>query len=227
MTSDPQDLIPYFIPSLSAILVNAEDKKGSPLEYDEVIGIRDSSACIMMEIADTRKMDESRGYVDVDPENLWYEWQMLRREMGRKPDIDPGPSFVETDTNSDEYQETIKEARNTLPVFRSMLPTDGSPRFEAMVKLELSDGENSAFMWLANTRLDGEGVVAEIFDVPEFFPNMEVGQAFNVSVEDLVDWMVNEEGTLHGGFSIRLHRSTLSPEEQKEYDEFVGVSEYA
>jgi hypothetical protein len=41
MTDESQDLVPYFMPSLSAILVNAEDKKGSPLEYDEVVEIRD------------------------------------------------------------------------------------------------------------------------------------------------------------------------------------------
>lgn len=227
MTDESQDLVPYFIPSLSAILVNAEDKKGSPLEYDEVIRIRDKSTCIMMDLADARKMDESRGYVDIDPENIWYAWQMLRREMGRKPDLGPGPSFAQINSSSDEYQKTIKEARNSLPDFRAMLPPDGSPRFEAMVKLRLSDGDNSAFMWLANTRLDGDGFVAEIFEVPKFLGNIEVGQAFNISVDELVDWMVNEGGILYGGFSLRLHRSTLSRNEQKAFDEHVGVSKYA
>jgi hypothetical protein len=27
---------------------------------------------------------------DVDPENCWYDFQMLRRELGRRPDVDPG-----------------------------------------------------------------------------------------------------------------------------------------
>jgi len=227
MTDESEELIPYFIPSLSAILVNAEDEKGSPLEYDEVITIRDKSTCIMMESADAKKMDESRGYVDVDPENLWYDWQILRREMERKPDIDPGPSFNLIESSSDDYQKTIREARNSLPDFRAMLPQDGTPRFEAMEKLRLSDGENSAYMWLANTRIDGDGFVAEIFEVPEFFKNVEVGQAFNVSSDEIVDWMVNEGGILFGGFSLRLHRSTLSNEEQRAYDEHIGVSKYA
>ena len=227
MTDESQNLVPYFIPSLSAILINAEDKKGSPLEYDEVITIRDKSTCIMMELADTIKMDESRGYVDIDPENIWYDWQLLRREMGRKPDIDPGPSFAQIDSSSDEYKKTITEAKKSLSDFRAMLPSDGSPRFEAMVKLKLSDGENSAFIWLANTRLNGDGFIAELYEVPEFFKNMEVGQSFTVSSDELVDWSVNEEGILHGGFSLRLYRSTLSDEEQKQFDEHVGVLKYA
>lgn len=227
MTDESQNLVPYFMPSLSAILVNAEDKKGSPLEYDEVIAIRDKSTCIMMEIADAKKMDESRGYIDLDPENIWHTWQMLRRDMGRKPDIDPGPSFAQIDSSSDEYKETIREARISLPDFKDMLPSDGSPRFEAMVKIRLSDGDNSAFIWLANTRLVGDEFAAEIFEVPQFLKNKEIGQSFNVSSDELIDWMVNENGILYGGFSLRLHRSNLSIDEQKAFDEHVGVSKYA
>ncbi len=227
MSSESKKLIPYFVPPLSSNLVNAEDKKGSPLDYDEAIAIRDGSACIMMNAEDAKKMDDSRGYVDVNPENLWFKWQMLRREMGRKPDLDPGPSFAQLDSSSAKYQRAVRNAKETLEEFRVMLPQDGAPRFEAMVKLRLSDGENSAFMWLANTRIDGGGFVAEIFEVPEFFSNVEVGQAYAVSADDIIDWMVNEEGTLHGGFSIRLHRSTLTSEEGNNFDEQIGVSRYA
>lgn len=227
MTDESKDLVPYFMPSLSAILVNAEDKKGSPLEYDEVVAIRDKSTCIMMELADAKKMDESRGYIDLDPENIWHSWQMLRKDMGRKPDIDPGPSFAQIDSSSDEYEQTIREARISLHVFREMIPSNGSPPFEAMLKLRLSDGDNSAFIWLANTRLDGDKFVAEIYEVPKFFKKIKAGQAFNVSPDELVDWMVNEDGILYGGFSLRLHRSTLSSDEKMAFDEHIGVTKYA
>jgi len=227
VSGDSNNLVPYFIPSLSAILVNTEDKKGSPLNYEEAIAIRDEASCMMMEVDDAKKMDESRGYLDLDPENIWYEWQMLRRDLERKPDLDPGPSFAQMDSKSAEYQKAISLAHETLPKFRAMLPEDGTPRFEAMVKLKLKDGENSAFMWLANTRVHGEGFVAEIFEVPEVFPNVESGQRFTVSADDLVDWMVNEEGLLHGGLSLRLYRSTLSEAEKKSFDQHVGVTNYA
>ena len=67
--SNPKPLVPVFIPSLSAVLVAAEDKKGAPLTESEVIQIRDKSPCIMMEREDAAKLVESRGYRDVDPEN--------------------------------------------------------------------------------------------------------------------------------------------------------------
>ena len=79
--SDDTDLIPVFIPALGAILIAAEDNKREPLTIEEVVSIRDNSTCIMMTHADSAKLAESRGYNDIDPENCWYDWQMLRREI--------------------------------------------------------------------------------------------------------------------------------------------------
>ena len=89
MTEDA-DLIPVFVPALGAILIAAEDQKGTPLTADEVISIRDKAACVMMSTSRAERLAESRGYDDIDPENCWYEWQMLRRELNRRPDLDPG-----------------------------------------------------------------------------------------------------------------------------------------
>lgn len=226
MTDQSENLIPYFSPSLSSILVTAEDEKGSPLDYYEVIEIRDRAACIMLKQEDAEKMDERRGHVDLDPENVWYDWQMLRREMDRKPDIDAGPSFVKIDEASDDYKKTIADAKKSLPEFIAMLPDDGTPLFDAMINVEIIDDDESAYMWLANTRFDGENFIAELFEAPEFFKSVDVGQIYQISPDDIMDWMFNDEGTLYGGFSLRFHRSTLSEEEKKAYDEYIGVKRY-
>lgn len=78
MTTDDEELVPVFIPALRPLLIRAEDLKGEPLTPEEVIGIRDTASCIMMHVGVARKMDESRGYRDIDPENCWYDWQHLR-----------------------------------------------------------------------------------------------------------------------------------------------------
>ena len=89
MQNSNQQLVPVFMPSLSALLLHAEDLKGEPLTADEVLKIRDNAACIMMRPDHAGKMDDSRGYRDIAPENCWYDWQHLRRELGRKPDLEP------------------------------------------------------------------------------------------------------------------------------------------
>jgi hypothetical protein len=79
---DPDTVI-VFIPSLGALLVRAEDLKGSPLTEEEVLRIRDNAFCITATPEQARGIAESRGYADLDPENVWAEWQQLRTDLGR------------------------------------------------------------------------------------------------------------------------------------------------
>jgi uncharacterized protein YegJ (DUF2314 family) len=225
--TNDEDLVPVFMPALSAVLISAEDRKGEPLTYDEVIRLRDKSPCIMMRVDDVHKLAESRGYDDIDPENCWYDWQHLRRELGRKPDLDPGPRINQIRSADPEYQKTIRDAHATIDQFRAMLPSDGTSRFDAMVKTEITEGDNRAFMWLSNTRMSGTGFVAEFFEMSDAFNNYNVGDELVIGEDALLDWMVNDNGVLHGGFSIRYYRSTLPEDERREYDDYIGVVEYA
>ena len=65
----------------------------------------------MMEAGDARKMDDRRGYRDIDPENCWHDWQRAHRDMGRKPDMDPGPRFDHVRSSDPAYQQTILDLR--------------------------------------------------------------------------------------------------------------------
>lgn len=227
MSSDDDNLVPAFIPALVVLLVHAEDKKGEPLSADEVHAIRDKAACIMMQVDDVQKMNDSRGYSDIDPENCWYDWQMTRRDMGRKPDLDPGPRFHHVRAGDPAYQQTIHDAQNSIDQFRQMLPADGTSRPDALIKTKLIDGDNHAFMWLSNTALDGDAFSAQLFEVPDTLPNHTIGDRHTVPLDSLLDWMVNDNGLLHGGFSLRYHRLGLSEPEKNEFDQHIGVTEYA
>ena len=92
MSVEDEELIPVFVPSLSAVLLNTENEKGQPLTYEEVIQLRDNASCKMAGHEQIARLAESRGYEDIDPENCWYDWQHLRRELGREPELDPGPN---------------------------------------------------------------------------------------------------------------------------------------
>lgn len=227
MSEESENTVPVFMPALSAVLLSAEDNKGEPLTYDEVIRLRDKAHCIMIRRESVQKLAESRGYDDIDPENCWHDWQVLRRELGRKPDLDPGPRFNYASSEDPEYQQTIQDARNTLDQFRTLLPPDGSPRFDALVKIKIVDGGNSAFMWLSGTRMDGDHFAAELFEVPGTFQKHSVGDTLKVAPDTLLDWMVNDGGVLHGGFSLRYHRARLRDSEKPAYDAHIGVTEYA
>ncbi len=79
--SDSEELIIYPVPSLVATLLSRERAKGTPLTEQEVIEIRDACPSIALRPEDVRKVEERRGYKDIDPENCWEEWQEARKDL--------------------------------------------------------------------------------------------------------------------------------------------------
>ena len=76
-----EELIITPIPSLVATLLNKEKKKGSELTREEVEEIRDQLPCIALTPEKRKKVDERRGYDDIDPEWAWEQWREVREEL--------------------------------------------------------------------------------------------------------------------------------------------------
>src|SRR5271154_4566556 len=82
---DPADpLCLVIIPALVAILLNAENEKGSPLTEAEVIALRDKAECIAMPASVAAEVESKRGYPDIGAEAAWVEWQRVRIELGQE-----------------------------------------------------------------------------------------------------------------------------------------------
>ncbi|WP_312209720.1 hypothetical protein [Pseudescherichia sp.] len=69
-----------FIPALVVVLVAKEKEAGRELTREEVESIRDSATAIRVPIETARDMVRERGYLDIDPENVWEEW-LLHKKM--------------------------------------------------------------------------------------------------------------------------------------------------
>ena len=75
---DDERLLIVAVPSLTAVLLNEEEKKGAPLSQDEVLAIRDSAACIAMPACAAAAVAEGRGYDDIGLETAWEDWCAIR-----------------------------------------------------------------------------------------------------------------------------------------------------
>jgi hypothetical protein len=76
--SKGEQLLIVPVPSLVSTLLRAEQDKGSPLTESEVLSIQENCPSIAMPVDVAAKVAESRGYDDIDPENVWKEWQSIR-----------------------------------------------------------------------------------------------------------------------------------------------------
>ncbi|SHH20171.1 DUF2314 domain-containing protein [Massilia sp. CF038] len=218
-------LVPLFIPALCVLLISAEDAKGSPLTEAEVLKVRDGAGVMMVAQDRIETMAESRGYNDLDPENCWYDWQMLRRELDRKPDLDPGIRVAYVSREDDDYQATIVAARGSLGSFRQMLADTSTTKYPS-VKVLLEEPDHRAYIWLSVVAHDNDGFVGEIFELPREFKTYSLAARVNVRNDEIQDWMINDEGRLHGGFSLRYARARMSDIEKAAFDEHVGVHTY-
>lgn len=76
-------LVPIFVPSLIAILLNGEEQKGECLTREEAEAIRDMSYSIMLPESMLDVIRDSRGYQDINPEKCWEEYMVLRSARER------------------------------------------------------------------------------------------------------------------------------------------------
>ena len=85
--SDPADreLVLQFIPSLAAVLLNAERKKGAQLTESEVLAIRDAASVMAVPRGMARDVDARRGYIDIDPEDCWQQYLEMPRTAKDAP----------------------------------------------------------------------------------------------------------------------------------------------
>jgi len=59
-------------------------------------------------------------------------------------------------------------------------------------------------------------------DIPSL--KLRLGEEIVIPTEDIVDWMIVEDGKLIGGYSIRLANKRMSPEEKERFLEAIDYS---
>ena len=61
-----------------------EERKGSALTEDEVCAAVDAAPAITMTAEDAARFAERPGGTDLNPDNIWEDWQAFRvRELGK------------------------------------------------------------------------------------------------------------------------------------------------
>ncbi|HDR2705990.1 UNVERIFIED_ORG: hypothetical protein J2Y93_002428 [Pantoea agglomerans] len=68
-----------FIPALVVVLLSRERETGRELTQQEVESIRDSATAIRVPVDVAKEMIKERGYLDIDPEDVWEEWLLYKK----------------------------------------------------------------------------------------------------------------------------------------------------
>lgn len=99
-------------------------------------------------------------------------------------------------------EEAAEEARRRWPEFVAAFETRRSEQNFA-VKAPFSDGANTEVMWAAVTGIEDDEVFGALENQPVSV-NLKYGSKVQVSSADLTDWIISGEGSLKGGFTIKV-----------------------
>jgi uncharacterized protein YegJ (DUF2314 family) len=137
----------------------------------------------------------------------------------------PTPTSTTTFIDPDkELVKAVDQARSTLYVLRGALlaPKPSYVFLGVKVRFTSSDGRTED-MWTEPVYiLEGlytvrmiEGVTLQRGAHPDRF--------VEVDPDRILDWMIKEkDGTVHGGYTLRLDFKRMTPEQQKKYLEVTG-----
>jgi uncharacterized protein YegJ (DUF2314 family) len=155
------------------------------------------------------------------------------------------PLFADLNDSDPDVVEAVREARRTLPQF---LDAASRKQFAAaiyLVKVPFIDRSNTGeqalvrtsesvienptrpicHLWLSVTSVLDDLISCSVREAPDAL-HLIGDTSFVVSSESVEDWMINQNGTAFGGFSLRVIRSRLRNEEQMRFDAHTGIHDF-
>lgn len=149
---------------------------------------------------------------------------------------DDEPQFIASSSNDPELAAAHRAAALTINLFQQCVRENETSICTAKLRFREPDlseelGEDQLFyLWLVVEDFDEDArlFLGTFCEVPADFAKWHaVGDQIWFDPEDVFDWMVNDDGVVRGGYTLRVHRSRLPEHEHEEFDRYSGVRSWA
>jgi len=132
---------------------------------------------------------------------------------------DPPVVFIADD--DPQMKEAIQKARTSTDAFIAALKTPRPNQTSFAIKVRFVDGNDAEFMWLSPVTFDGKKFSGTLNNNPEKLKNVKMGHKASVEPAEIADWMYVQDGKLVGGYTVRVARDKMPPEERAKWDRTV------
>ena len=129
---------------------------------------------------------------------------------------------VDIDPNDPDMQAATRRAKDSVQEFLHRLAAPPSSQRSASVKVALEEEGRMEYAWLAEPRIEGDHFVGRLDNNLVQIRRWRAGDMVRVPQTALSDWLAVDGGRLVGGFSIRVLRNRLQPEERDRFDRAAG-----
>jgi uncharacterized protein YegJ (DUF2314 family) len=103
------------------------------------------------------------------------------------------------------------EARQNLPQFLQAMKAP-KPGQQFTVKVKVTDGTHTEYMWLRDLTYDGSQFHGALVDDPYEVKGYHMGQVMNVPSSQIADWIIMEDGTITAGGYTQKVLDEMKPE---------------
>ena len=136
----------------------------------------------------------------------------------------PTPESVSTFMDADpELEEAVRQAQNTLHIFRQALISPKESYTLVSLKIRFAQEGEFEDMWTEPVYILDDVYTVRMVEGVTIKLGVHPDRLVDVKLQDIVDWMLLEEdGTVIGGYTLRLAYERMTPEEQKKYLEVTG-----
>jgi uncharacterized protein YegJ (DUF2314 family) len=156
-----------------------------------------------------------------------------RRKRSKFAQPQKEPLFIAIRNDDPRMLHAYAQAAATTTSFKAHVLRTGE--HYCCVKLRFHDPDLSEqlgedrfyYLWLSSVAYHPQERLfsAAFFELPkELMKCHKVGERVNFETEEIFDWMVNDNGHLHGGFTFRVARAQLPEAERGAYDGYTGVT---
>lgn len=143
---------------------------------------------------------------------------------GHTPEREGEPPVIEVADDDAEMTKAIQDARSTVDVFVKHLQDPGPDQTYFSIKGQFKEGDKSEHMWLSEVSFKDGEFHGKIGNEPNSLRKIKLGDSVKVAKGEISDWMIIEDEELRGGYSMRLLRNRMSPEERKRFDASIGMT---
>jgi uncharacterized protein YegJ (DUF2314 family) len=158
-----------------------------------------------------------------------------KRKKSKFTEPQEQPLFAAVKSTDPEMREAYAAAAASLDQFVCHLKRPGSHICACKLRFrdpELSErlGEDRfVYLWLAAVEQAAadNAFVGTFIAVPKpLNPFHQAGQRHEFNGTEIFDWFVNDDGSLYGGFTMRVSRSRLPEADRADFDKYTGVKHW-
>jgi uncharacterized protein YegJ (DUF2314 family) len=133
-------------------------------------------------------------------------------------EVEDAQNVYTTSEDDKEMNTAMQTAQKTLDQFDKALESHNYDTNSIALKVGFDAPGGSEYLWLTNP-VKGNGVYSgKIANTPERTQKATLGQTVVVKLQNISDWKYCEKGILRGGYTIRVIRNRMTPQERAKLD---------